>query len=156
MGTSAEQCLPACLHHAHSHSPRAPTPAAIVHRLATGREPVLTGSVVTVLYIVARLAGLFSLLGLAYTGVLALFTVPKVRGRWWEGGREAVAAVLAGQSSLLPLFWASSCKRAVGSVPEARGLCTCRPPSMCRVSSPSQSILLTPPSLPLPPSRCTS
>ncbi|PSC72227.1 reticulon B2 [Micractinium conductrix] len=51
---------------------------AYARRLATGREPVLTGSVVGVLYFVGRLAGLVSIVGLAYTAVLAAFTAPKV------------------------------------------------------------------------------
>ena len=40
---------------------------------------MLTGSVAGALYTVARLAGLLSLLSLAYAAVLAAFIVPKVR-----------------------------------------------------------------------------
>ena len=58
----------------------------MAHRLAAGREPVLTGSVVGGLYVVARLAGALSIVGVAYTGVLALFTLPKAR-RGAGGGR---------------------------------------------------------------------
>lgn len=54
------------------------TLAAYAHRLATGREPALTGSVVGVLYAVGRLAGIVSLLTLAYTAVIAAFAGPKV------------------------------------------------------------------------------
>lgn len=62
-------------------SPCPPAPhAAFAHRLATGREPVLTGTVAGALYAVGRLAGLLSLLSLAYAAVLAAFVVPKVRG----------------------------------------------------------------------------
>ena len=64
---SPPPCLPA--------SPR----AAFAHRLATGREPVLTGTVAGGMYAVGRLAGLLSLLSLAYATVLAAFVVPKVR-----------------------------------------------------------------------------
>ena len=39
------------------------------------------------LYVVAKLASIFSLVGLAYTGVLAAFTLPKVRAhRGGDGG----------------------------------------------------------------------
>ncbi|KAI7836748.1 hypothetical protein COHA_009386 [Chlorella ohadii] len=51
---------------------------SFAHRLATGREPVLTGTVAGALYAVGRLAGLLSLLSLAYAAVLAAFVVPKV------------------------------------------------------------------------------
>lgn len=51
---------------------------AYANRLATGREPVLTGSVVGVLYVVGRLAGAVSIVGLAYSAVLGAFTAPKV------------------------------------------------------------------------------
>lgn len=51
---------------------------SFAHRLATGREPVLTGTVAGALYAVARLAALFSLLSLGYGLVLAAFVVPKV------------------------------------------------------------------------------
>ena len=63
---------------------RSGPPAAYARRLATGREPVLTGSVVGVLYFVGRLAGLVSIVGLAYTAVLAAFTAPKASA--WGGG----------------------------------------------------------------------
>ena len=53
--------------------------AAFANRLASGKEAALTGAVVGVLYFVGKLAGIFSLLGLAYTAVLAAFTLPKVR-----------------------------------------------------------------------------
>lgn len=52
--------------------------AAIANRLASGKETKLTGAVVTALYVVARISGLVSLLGLVYTIVLAAFTLPKV------------------------------------------------------------------------------
>ncbi|KAL4450106.1 hypothetical protein ABPG77_010775 [Micractinium sp. CCAP 211/92] len=51
---------------------------AYANRLATGREPVLTGSVVGALYVAGRLAGAVSIFGLAYSVVLGAFTAPKV------------------------------------------------------------------------------
>eukprot|EP00887_Chlorella_sp_A99_P006852 scaffold2.g6852.t1 len=50
----------------------------IVYRLLRGKEPALTFVTAICLYVVARLAGLFSLLGLAFFLVLFLFSVPKV------------------------------------------------------------------------------
>ncbi len=43
-------------------------PAAYAHRLATGKDAALTGMSIGVLYIVAKLSALFSIIGLAYTG----------------------------------------------------------------------------------------
>lgn len=60
-----------------------PTPAAYANRLATGREPVLTGSVVGALYVAGRLAGAVSIFGLAYSVVLGAFTAPKVSQAGW-------------------------------------------------------------------------
>lgn len=51
---------------------------AYANRLATGREPLLTGSVVGVLYVVGKVAGMVSILTLAYLSLLAAFTAPKV------------------------------------------------------------------------------
>lgn len=41
---------------------------------------MLTGSAVGGLYVVGRLAGILNLVTLAWIAVLALFTLPKVRG----------------------------------------------------------------------------
>lgn len=77
----SSSCPPALSRPACRAAPPAP-PAAFAHRLATGREPVLTGSVVGVLYAVGRLAGMLSLLTLAYLAVVAAFVLPKVGLPW--------------------------------------------------------------------------
>ena len=79
----------------------------MAHRLATGREPVLTGSTVGALYVVGRLAGVFSLVGLAYAGVLALFTLPKVRCGVVHAAGSMAAQLLMGCRQ--QLRWAAGC-----------------------------------------------
>lgn len=74
-------CLPANAQPLPPAFPPQTVPAAYANRLATGREPVLTGSVVGVLYVVGRLAGAVSIVGLAYSAVLGAFTAPKVGAR---------------------------------------------------------------------------
>lgn len=51
---------------------------AYTHRLATGKDAALSGVAIAFLYAVAKLSGVFSLIGLAYTVVLAGFSLPKV------------------------------------------------------------------------------
>lgn len=61
--------------------------AAFVNRLAGGRDPTLTFSVATSLYLLGKLSGLLSILGLAYALVVAAFTLPKVRSASLVWGR---------------------------------------------------------------------
>ena len=88
-----------------------PAPAAYGNRLATGREPMLSGTVVGIAYLVGRLAGIFSLVGLAYGAALAAFTLPKVSQLWPLGpgpvqATPAPAAIAAaGVGGKLILLW---------------------------------------------------
>ena len=88
-----------------------PAPAAYGNRLATGREPMLSGTVVGIAYLVGRLAGIFSLVGLAYGAALAAFTLPKVSQLWPLGpgpvqATPAPAAIAAaGVGGKLNLQW---------------------------------------------------
>lgn len=51
---------------------------ALTNRLATGREPMLSGLTVGALYLVARASSYLSILGLSYGTLVLLFTGPKV------------------------------------------------------------------------------
>jgi hypothetical protein len=79
---------------------------AFVNRLAGGRDPTLTFSVATSLYLVGKLSGLLSILGLAYALVVAAFTLPKVRSASLVWGR--VQAWLA-PCLLVVCHWSRCC-----------------------------------------------
>ncbi len=67
--------------------------AAYVHRLATGKDAALSGTAIAFLYVVAKLSGLFSLVGLAYTG--------KQAGQSWpQPGMIAQETVLCRDSRI--------------------------------------------------------
>lgn len=51
---------------------------ALVHRMLTGKDVVLTGKVLSVLYVVSRLGKVFSVLTWAYVVVIVAFSVPKL------------------------------------------------------------------------------
>lgn len=51
---------------------------ALAHRMLTGKDVVLTGKVLSVLYVVSRLGKVFSVLTWAYVVVLLSFSIPKL------------------------------------------------------------------------------
>jgi len=51
---------------------------AMAHRMLTGKDVILTGKVLAVLYVISRLGKVFSVLTWAYVVVLMAFTVPKL------------------------------------------------------------------------------
>jgi len=51
---------------------------ALAHRMLTGKEVVLTGKVLAVLYVVSRLGKVFSVLTWAYVVLLLAFSIPKL------------------------------------------------------------------------------
>ncbi|KAL4853081.1 Reticulon-like protein B4 [Chlorella vulgaris] len=74
---------------------------AFVNRLAGGRDPTLTFSVATSLYLVGKLSGLLSILGLAYALVVAAFTLPKV----YELKQDEIdAAINKGRTQFTSLY----------------------------------------------------
>ena len=59
---------------------------------------MLSGTVIGLAYLVGRLAGIFSLVGLAYGAALAAFTLPKVSQLWpvWPLGGSCQATAAGG------------------------------------------------------------
>jgi hypothetical protein len=68
---------------------------------------MLSGTVVGIAYLVGRLAGIFSLVGLAYGAALAAFTLPKV-SQLWPLGPEPLQATPARLPPLLRVSGGSS------------------------------------------------